>query len=62
MKTTGERIMSNVTLTTEQSNCIKHEKGNLIVSAAAGSGKTQSRPQCPRHNRRRRARCPHCRR
>ena len=31
---------NKVSLTTEQQNCIDHKKGNLIVSAAAGSGKT----------------------
>lgn len=40
MLTTGVKIMSKVTLTAEQLKCINHEKGNLIVSAAAGSGKT----------------------
>ncbi len=33
-------MSDKVKLTTEQQNCINHKKGNLIVSAAAGSGKT----------------------
>ncbi len=33
-------MSDSVKLTIEQLNCINHDKGNLIVSASAGSGKT----------------------
>ncbi|MBO5927221.1 MAG: UvrD-helicase domain-containing protein, partial [Clostridia bacterium] len=33
-------MANSVKLTTEQISCIKHDKGNVIVSASAGSGKT----------------------